>query len=285
MQALRQGEVDLAVDVPAAELPGLASDPHLGTVTARGLRVIFLGSVSVRGVGPSSPPPLADGRVRRALALAIDRERLVREALGGHAEVIDQLIAPEVFGYSAELPRIPYDPEAARKLLATAGYPEGLELTLDFPAERYRSIDAVARQVVADLARVGVRVVLNARSSDVFFARLARQEPELYLMGWICNGDAPLSYDYLLHRHEGSRGSDNDTGLADAELDRLIEATELEPLIAPRGAQLRLIAERVLRDLPLIPLYRQFDLYGLRSGLEFRPRPDRRIRGVEMRWR
>lgn len=142
----------------------------------------------------------------------------------------------------------------------------------------------MARRLIEDLASVGVRVKPRANPTDAFFARLESREPELFLLGWMSSGDAPLTYDYLLHRRQGGHGTDNYTGFADAEFDRILEATELEHSTAQRGARLRDLAERVQRDLPLVPLYRQFDLYAMRTGLVFQPRPDRRIRGLELRW-
>ena len=284
--ALRRGEVDLAVDVPAGEMPALGAEPGLRTLSARGLRVIFLGLVSA---GSAAAPdaarrPLSDPNVRRAVALAIDRDRLARSALGGQAEVVDQILAPEVFGYSSDLPRIPHDPDEARRLLRDAGYGAGFDLTLDFAAERYRAMDAVSRLLSEDLAAVGVRVTPRPSATDPFFARLERRDSELFLLGWMSSGDAPLTYDYLLHRREAGQGSNNYTGVDDPEFDRLIEAAELEPSTARRGARLRDLAERVQRSMPFVPLYRQFDLYALRSGLAFTPRPDRRIRGIELTW-
>jgi len=179
---------------------------------------------------------------------------------------------------------LPHDPETARSLLREAGYGSGFDLVLDFPSERYRAIDAVARLAIEDLAAVGVRVTPRPSASETFFARLERRDSDLFLMGWMSSGDAPLTYDYLLHRREEGQGSDNYTGFEDPEFDRLLEAVELEPSTARRGAGLRALAERVQQAMPLVPLYRQFDLYALRAGLVFVPRPDRRIRGVELAW-
>jgi peptide/nickel transport system substrate-binding protein len=284
VRALENGEADLAVDVPAADFERLTRSAALRTEAARGLRVVFLGLVAP-GDHPQPVAAFADARVRRAIALAIDRERLVREPLGGHGEVIDQILAPEVFGYASDLPRLPYDPAESRRLLANAGFGGGFDVALDFPSGRYRSIDAVARAVASDLAAIGVRVIERPAPSAAFFERMDARRSDFFLMGWMSSGDAPLSYDYLLHRREAGQGVDNYSNYADAEFDRLLEQTELEPSAAQRGARIHALAERVLRDLPLVPLYRQFDLYAMRAGLDFRPRPDRRIRGVELGWR
>ncbi len=282
VRALREGALDLAVDVPATTFATLAGAPELRTIAARSLRVILLGLDIAPGQAASNP--LHDPRIRRAIALAIDRPRLVRDALGGQAEVVNQVLAPEIFGYHTALPDLPHDPAEARRLLAEADLGNGFDVALDFPPERYRSISDVASSIQEDLASVGIRVILRPAPTDAFIARLAARDSRLFLLGWTSGGDAPLTYDYLLHTRSEGHGSANYTGYADPDFDRVVASAEIESSTPKRGDRVAELAAQVLRDLPVVPLYRQYDLYAVRAGVRFSPRPDRLIRGRDLGW-
>jgi peptide/nickel transport system substrate-binding protein len=288
MRLLRAGDVQLVVDAPPDEMGALGDDPRLMAAARKGARVVFLAVDCARAVTPyvdAPRNPFADGRVRTALALAIDRDVLVRDPLRRLAAAVDQVVGPEVFGYHDALPTVPHDPQRARALLAEAGWPDGFAVDLDFPTGKYRGAELVTAELVRELAPVGVRLRLRPQTPEAFFARLARRDTSLYLLGWIgTSGDAGPSYEYLLHTSTDGFGHENAGGYSNPELDRLVErARHLGPV--DRLPLLRRVAEIVHRDKPVIPLYRAADVYALDRRLEFAPRLDRRIRAAEIRWR
>jgi peptide/nickel transport system substrate-binding protein len=288
MRLLRAGEVQLVVDAPPDEMAALAEDGRLTAVSRKGARVVFLAVDCARAASPyvdAPRNPFADLRARTALALAVDRDALVRGPLRRLAQTVDQVVGPEVFGYHDALPPTPHDPERARALLAEAGWPQGFTVALDFPIGKYRGAELVAAELVRQLAPVGIRLQLRPQSPEAFFARLERRDTSLYLLGWIgTSGDAGPSYEYLLRTASGGFGHDNAGGYSNPELDRLVEeARHLGP--ADRLPLLRRVAEIVHRDMPVVPLYRAADVYALDRRLEFAPRLDRRVRAAEIRWR
>jgi peptide/nickel transport system substrate-binding protein len=279
--ALREGRVQLAMDPPAGDLPALSSADDLRTTTRPGLRVIFLGLRVQPRDGETEP--LADLRVRRALSLAIDRAALVRTALGGQAEVANQLVSPEVFGYAQALPPLGHDPDKARALLTEAGA-AGTQVELHYPAQKYRAIAAVADQIARDLLAVGVTAVPRAWDPAEFSARHARGEFRLWLRGWMTVRHAGLSYDYLLRTRAGVMGGENVGGYSDPTVDDALERADGLQDDRARRQLFSYAAHRAYDALPFIPLYRQNDLYAASRTITFRPRLDRRVLGRELAW-
>jgi peptide/nickel transport system substrate-binding protein len=290
VQALREGRVQVLVELPVAEMRSLAGAPGVRTVARDGLRVLFLGMDAARRVSPHVPEatnPLRDRRVRRAVAQALDRRALVDGPLGGLAEVVDQIASPlELGGDRAGLPSWGFDPGAARRLLAEAGWSRGFEVVFDFMPTRYRASRAVVDEIVRMLAAVGIRAVRRENTPAEFMGRLEREDTALYLLGWSSDtGDPGLSYEYLLHSRSAGLGLDNGGGYSSPEVDRLIRDASARGGPEERAGVLRRLAEIVHEDAAVVPLYRQSDLYAAAADLEFEPRLDGRVRGAEFRWR
>jgi peptide/nickel transport system substrate-binding protein len=289
VQLLREGRVHFTVDIQPEQVASLQALPELKTVSRKGLRVIFLGMDCARARTPhvSLPAnPFRDVRVRQAVALALDRQALVAGPLGGLGAVLDQMVAPEVFGFHESLPRRDFDLAEARRLLQAAGHGAGFDVDLDYMPGKYLAIDAVVATIASQLAQLGVRIRPQPWAPEAFLERIEKKESSFYLMGWIGNsGDAGLTYDYLLHTPGRGYGLHNGGGYSNPETDRLLDnaAGILRPEV--RRPLLRKVAEIVLHDVPVIPLYRQTDLYVVAKDLEFTPRLDRRIRAARMRWR
>jgi peptide/nickel transport system substrate-binding protein len=285
---VRSGDAHLVVDPPPAAVAALRSDPKVRVVAERGLRVLYLAMDCARPSNPDvglGPNPFRDVRVRRAAALALDRAALVSEALGGDAEVVDQLVAPAVFGYDKERPPLSFDQDEARRLLAAAGHSRGFDVTLDYMPEKYVSMPAVVEVLKRQLAAVGIRVRPRPASTPEFFGRLERRATAFYLMGWSASsGDAGVSYDALLHTPGARRGAQNGGGYANPEVDRLLDEAARTLEDAVRRRLLVELARRIAAEVPAIPLYRQTDLYLVARDLVFEPTALRAIYGARMRW-
>ncbi|MDG2243611.1 MAG: ABC transporter substrate-binding protein [Rhodospirillaceae bacterium] len=106
--------------------------------------------------------PVADVRVRKALNLAIDRESIAATILSGVTQPVSQVATPDVFGYAPDLPLFDYDPDAARALLAEAGYSDSLKLRAIVRSDPSVPESTLIYQVLAqNLAAVGVEIDLN----------------------------------------------------------------------------------------------------------------------------
>jgi ABC-type transport system substrate-binding protein len=229
-----------------------------------------------------SRPPFSDVRVRRAIHRGIDREALVREVLGGRGRAANQLVGPAVFGHDPGLGPAPYDLAEARRLLAEAGYPDGLDVDLEF--RHGRRVDPL----VAQLAAIGIRARPRAHSFAELMDRMSRDEVAMYYGGAMAGtGDASDVLDSLLHspRPDRSLGESNSIGYHNPALDALIESASLENRVKVRRATLQHCLRLAMEDLPLVPLVVPEDVYGVSEGIEWQPRLDGRVLGAEVRRR
>src|SRR5262249_9151180 len=144
VSALSTGEVDIAVNVPVDLSDGIKTGgtTFLAATPADATDVFIFGS----------DPPLKDKRVRLALNLAVDRQKLSESLFRGYAKPITQGAAPTDFGYNPNIPPYPYDPERAKKLIAEAGYPNGFSVELQ-TSTGYIIGDALVTEAVAEMLK------------------------------------------------------------------------------------------------------------------------------------
>jgi len=150
LAAVKSGDVDAFPDFPAPEnLAELRADPRLRVAVGPTEAETILGINNRKG-------PLADLRVRRAIAHALDRPAIIKGAMYGYGTPIGSHLPPQNPAYIDLTGRYPHDLATARRLLAEAGYPNGFSVTLKLPPPNYarRSGEVVAAQ----LAQVGIKV-------------------------------------------------------------------------------------------------------------------------------
>lgn len=284
LDALAAGTVDMITSVPLADIGRLGATPGIRILQVAGTRTIFLGfrqTPAARGSGRlRQRHPLADRRVRMAFAQAIDEHAIIATVMSGLATPAGLLVGPGVLGFDPALNRRPaYDPAAARRLLAAAGYPDGFALTMDCPNDRYLNDAAICRSVVADLANVGVRVTLLAQSRSRFFAKLLdpMQGSDFYLMGWRpANDDAidalvnlAATRNDILHA-----GVFNVGGYSNPALDSLIARARFESVGKKRALLLREALAAVKDDVAYIPLHQPDMVWAARDNVEVIQRGD-----------
>ena len=103
------------------------------------------------------------------------------------------MISPLLFPLSKDFKRPAYDPAEAKKLLAEAGYPNGFEVTMDCPNDRYVNDEAICQAVTAMLSRVGIKINLLAQPKAKYFAKIlvsGGYDTSFFLLGW-----TPGSFD------------------------------------------------------------------------------------------
>ena len=170
------------------------------------LRTIFLGMDQKRDEllfsSVKGKNPFKDKRVRQAFYQAIDIEAIKTRVMRGAATPTALMVAPGIKRLRSPSmnKRLPYDPEAAKKLLADAGYPNGFEVGMNCPNDRYVNDGEICQAVAAMLARIGVKVNLVAETKATYFPKILRRDTSFYLLGW-----TPGTYDAhnALYRPDG----------------------------------------------------------------------------------
>jgi peptide/nickel transport system substrate-binding protein len=275
--ALVSGQAELVSGVPVELYEKVIENSKLEVIARPARRSIFLAP----GNKPGSP--MADIRVRKAMYMAINEDEIIEKIMRGHAAPAAQIPDPPTIGYNPALKRLPYDPDAAKKLLEEAGYGEGFDVTLTGPNDRYVQDQQIAEAVAKYLAKVGIKVNLDVKPKSIFFPQVAKGELEFHLIGWFDGTfDMGRTYFKLLHTRddEGGFGALNGSNFSDPQLDELLESTADMADRAQRKKTLEEVNRMAMEDkIAVIPLHYQQDIYAMQkgTGINFAPRPDRWI--------
>lgn len=218
--------------------------------------------------------PFKDKRVRQAIAMAIDRDRIVNDFLGGVNKKADSIVPPGVIGHRAKAAVYDYDVAGAKKLLAEAGYPDGKGLPpVDiFFRQGYRDISKVAEAVAAQLqTNLGMNVKLRETEWRAYLERYNKGENPFFHMRWAADYLDPQNF---LSHMLATDGPENHIFYSNPEFDKL--CAEADSLM-DEAKRLELYAKAediVLQDAPWIPIYFQRDaelmhprVKGLRESL------------------
>jgi peptide/nickel transport system substrate-binding protein len=215
---LEAGRADVVVNlVSPTLLPALASQPGLGVVSRPGSNLTYV-------VVDEEQAPLGDPRVRRALSLAFDRAMLCATLFGGHAQPASGLIAPAHWAH-AEAPPLPFDPAAARALLAEAGATH-LRLTILTSTERLRG--DVARVLAQELGDVGVDADVVTLELGTMIARMEAGEFHLAVLQ-LPEMSEPNVLRHFLHSASIPPAGADRGRVRDGVLDALLDEGEREP--------------------------------------------------------
>jgi len=175
-----------------------------------------------------------------------------------------------VAGFPADLnKRMPYDTEAAKKLLAEAGYPNGFEVGMNCPNDRYVNDAAICQAVAAMLARIGVKVNLAAESKATYFPKILSRNTSFYLLGWTpstVDSHDPL-YSLMATPGAGGQGQFNLGSYSNPKLDELTAKIQSETDQAKRNAMIREAMKIHQDDIGHIPLHQQALAWGAKKNL------------------
>ncbi|MEW6100114.1 MAG: ABC transporter substrate-binding protein [Pseudomonadota bacterium] len=282
--ALMSGEVDLVLDPSPTDLPRLRANPALKVIDGVENRTIFLGMDQFRDELPGSnvkgKNPLKDVRVRKALYQAIDINAIQKNIMRGLSQPTGTLIAPQVNGWTKKADvRYPYDVEAAKKLLAEAGYANGFEVDFACPNNRYINDEEICQAITAMWARIGVKAKLRTLPLVTYFPMIQRYEASIYMLGWgVPTFDALYSLQSLV-RSVGAQGDGNyNVGrYSNPQMDALVERIKKEGDIATRN---QLIEQALLlshQDVSHIPLHNQVIPWAMKKNVNVYHRADNRI--------
>ena len=234
MAALISGELDLVLDPPVQDIDKLKQDKKLKVLEGRENRIIFFGMDQHRDEllysNVKGKNPFKDKRVRQAFYQAIDVEAIKRSVMRGlSVPTAIALPNPEKAGIPKELDkRYPYDVNAAKKLLAEAGYPNGFELTIDCPNNRYINDERICIAVAGMLAKVGINAKVNAMPRSLYFPKMLKMDVSMYMLGWGGGTtDAIFMLQPVLHsRNDKGDGDYNCGNYKDPAFDALIDSAK-----------------------------------------------------------
>lgn len=260
---LLTGGVDLALDIPPNEWGRIEGNE--GTSLARR----ETSRVAVLIVRLTEGSVTADPKVREAIELAINGDEIAESLYRGAATPTRTRITPGVFGSQEKLHgQNLYDPERAKALLAEAGYPDGVELTLNAGRGRFL-LDGEAAEMIAGMLReAGFKVNLDLDEwSEFLNVYRSKSNKELLLIGL---GDSLYdASDSLLHyTYERAKGQ---TDYRNEETHNLFFAAGKNMNVDERRAQYQRIQDVVAEERPHIPVFQLKSVYGVSDKISFKP--------------
>ena len=282
--ALEANLLSGTIDMIAGEL-GLALDEALAFDKRHGrdFQVIYKPGLLFEHIDVNlDHPALSDRRVRQALLFGLDREAISRSLFAGRQPVADSLVNPLDPGFSAETPRYPHDPKRAAALLDEAGWrlrPDGLRanadgqtLALELKTTAGNRTRELVQQVIqSQWRKIGVDLRLKNEAARVLFGEtMRRRRFELAMYAW---SSAPESVPRsTLHSSEiptdaNRFAGQNAPGFKNAEMDRLIDALEVELDPDKRKAMWAELQRLYATELPSLPLYFRTDTFVLPKWL------------------
>ncbi|MCE1195103.1 ABC transporter substrate-binding protein [bacterium] len=256
--ALETKKVDMIYAVPTSDYDRLNASSKVNVVMGQGLRLLFLGMNTQK-------KPLSDPRVRLAIQYAINKEAYNQVVYQGQATVPEgPLVTASEFSAPNAKP-YPFDQAKAKALLAQAGYPNGLTLSLWTGNFQDRVNGATVIQSMLD--QVGIKVNIQVFESASFNTKMSGTDQDLFISQWgmQTNRDAGNYWTSLFH--SSSIGTNNWALLKDSVVDTELDTVARIVDDKERTAHLQKVWDRLMELNPIVPLSIPYELYGAQNNL------------------
>jgi len=282
--ALQNSEIDVAVNIPPHLANIIEKHPKVYLSTAPSIRTIQLMiythqmDAQHKPIGPYNGPTV-DKRVRQAIAYAVDADEIVKGVMDGKAVRVPTMLTSLHFGYDPSLKPIKQDLAKTKKLLADAGFPNGVDIVLNGPQGRYVRDKEVAEAVTGQLTKAGIRTTLRTHEFVNYLNSMVyvHKAGPVWLIGWgHPTMDAEAIYVPLFKSPNIFVNWHNEdfNGMVDEAQTTMDEKKRL--------ALYHRINKLWIEETPAVPLYQQIDLYGANKRLSWKARSDELIRAYDM---
>ena len=247
---MRRGSVDLVVnDLPPDTLAYFGSHGY-PVIRAPGSSYAYIGLNCAR-------PPLDRTQVRRALAMAVDRDALLKYLLHDFGRGATGLLPPEHWAYNAGGGPAPHDPQAAESLLDAAGLPRGsggIRFRISYKTSENKISRQIAIAVAQDLSKVGVEASIQSLEWGTFYGDVKRGDFDAFGLTWVGVTD-PDGYRLRFSSAAFPPQGLNRGRYANPEVDRLVEEGAREPDPVRRKALYGEVQRLLALDAPYISLW------------------------------
>ncbi len=281
--ALLSGEVDFIMDPPLQDIEKLKQDKSLTILEGRENRIVFIGMDQARDEllysDVKGKNPFKDKRVRMALYQTVDVEAIKKSVMRGLSLPTGLMLPnPSGAGMPASLekrhPMISV--EAAKKLLAEAGYPNGFTVTLDCPNDRYINDERICVALAGMWAKIGVNVKVAAIPKANYFPKVQKLDTSMYMLGWGgATGDPIFTLRPVLHsRDDSGAGEYNWGNYKIPAFDALIDKSNAETDVKKRNEMMAAALQMHHDEALHIPLHLQVIPWAAKAGVAVIHRPD-----------
>jgi peptide/nickel transport system substrate-binding protein len=265
--ALLAGDVDIATEVPVHMMKQIESNPTSQVVKVRGTRSFFISLNNTK-------PPFDQLLVRKAANHALDKKLLIERVMQNTATPINGVLSPDAFSFDPGLPAYEYSPAKARQLLAQAGYPNGIDVTLDVEG----SFADIAQAIGSLLTKAGIRtkvVVGEGTGLRTKWLQDKKKTGDMWLTSW---GDGSLDPEDIFAPTLSTGDRGNSAGYSNTAVDGLLSAASTEADAGKRASLFTKAQRLVNADAPWIFLWVPQDIYGVSRRLKgWLPSADSRV--------
>lgn len=279
--ALLSGEIDVMEPVPVQDVERVKGNAKLKVMQGPELRVVFLGMDQKRDEllfsNVKGKNPFKDKRVRQAFYQAIDIEGIKKTVMRGASTPAALLLPPQVNGYAPDLgTRLPFDVDAAKKLMVEAGYPAGFEVKMNCPNDRYVNDERICQAVAANLSRIGVKINLEAETKGTYFPKILSRNTSFYMLGWVAStvDVHNVLYPIMSSPGEGGRGQFNLGAYSNAKVDELTQKIGSETDMKKRNDMIHEALKIHQDDIGHLPLHQQALNWGMKKTIDLVQWPD-----------
>jgi peptide/nickel transport system substrate-binding protein len=287
--ALLAGDVDMIENPPIQDLDRIKKGGYQ-VVQQLSNRVIYLAldqspDRPQPGIKGTDKNPFTDKRVREAVSKAINRQAIVDRVMSGIAVPAGDLLPHPLFGTRKDTPVEKYDPEAAKKLLAAAGFANGFELVLGSPNDRYINDDKIAQALAQMLTRVGIKTTVDAMTASTFFSNRNKGAFSAYMAGWGAGtGEMGNPLNALVHTRDPKRGrgSTNFYSHSNKAIDEIIEKALGTVDENAREKLLQEAATKAMAEYAVLPLHFEVTPWAFKKGLAYNARVDQYTLAAEV---
>jgi peptide/nickel transport system substrate-binding protein len=261
--ALLSGDVDFIAPVPPTDLDRIRENDGTKLVTMTGTRVITL------QMNQERHEALANTKVRRAMAHAINNEGIVEKIMKGFGTVAAQQSPEGYVGHNPDLePR--YDVAKARQLMEEAGYPDGFEATMMCPNNRYVNDFKICEASAAMLAKIGIEIDLTTMPKAQYWPKFDERAADIMMIGWHSDTEDSANFNEFLTmtpNPDTGRGQYNSGNYSNEEVDRLTLASLTETDPRKRADMLQRVEKILYDEAAFIPFHWQDLAYGAKTNV------------------
>lgn len=250
---LQSGGVDLAPlpnNLSPDALKSLGQNSRLYVQQFEGSNIDYLGL-------NTQSPPLDNVKIRQAIAYAVDREKIIRELLGGQAVLAHSILPVQSWAYNADAAKYEFNQEKARQLISEAGY-KNEPIKFKYAANN-SAVNQYAQVIQSNLRDVGLNVEIETVDPNVLLQQVSLGQYQINTGRWIGGNQDPIFLRDLFSSAKIPNGNGiccNRYRYSNAEFDKLIEEAFNQTSDRERAKDLYFKAQEITnRDVPLLPLW------------------------------
>jgi peptide/nickel transport system substrate-binding protein len=282
LAALVSGEIDFVLDPAPRDVTRLRNTSGVKVIDGPENRIVFIGMDQHRDEllygSEKTKNPFKDVRVRRALYHAIDIETMKTKLMNGQSFPTGG-ITPSPLGSFNDPQvetRLPYDLDRAKALMVEAGYPNGFEVTLDCPNNRYINDEEICITLASMWARLNVKIKVNGMPRATYFPKLEKHDTSMYMLGWggaVTDAETTLT-PVLRNQGEKGVGLYNYGRVKNDKFDAMAAASSVEPDANKRREMVIAALREYTSQAHVLPLHRQVIPWAARTNVDAVHRAD-----------